>query len=143
MGTHATPERSGMVALVYYGTIDDNNVVVKVKRRNIEDKLEDALNKMRFVVKVASYLPWLNRLYLPTIFEENRQDMINQVDFSNEVRNLSVYKKNFRHMDFVKIPNVYDILQMRMIELLLWKDYTVPGYMILKVIKRRLNMVLW
>lgn len=105
---HATPERSGMVALVYYGTIDDNNVVVKVKRRNIEDKLEDALNKMRFVVKVASYLPWLNRLYLPTIFEENRQDMINQVDFSNEVRNLSVYKKNFRHMDFVKIPNVYE-----------------------------------
>ena len=105
---HATPERSGMVALVYYGTIDDNDVVVKVKRRNIEDKLEDALEKMRFIVRVASYLPWLNRLYLPTIFEENRQDMLNQLDFSNEVRNLSLYKKSFRNMDFVKIPHVYE-----------------------------------
>lgn len=105
---HSTPERSGMVALVYYGTMDDNDVVVKVKRRNIEDNLEDALKKMRFIVKIASYMPWLNRLYLPTIFEENRQDMLNQLDFSNEVRNLSLYKKSFRHMDFVRIPLVYE-----------------------------------
>lgn len=105
---HSTPERSGMVALVYYGTMDDNDVVVKVKRRNIEDNLEDALKKMRFIVKMASYMPWLNRLYLPTIFEENRQDMLNQLDFSNEVRNLSLYKKSFRHMDFVRIPLVYE-----------------------------------
>ena len=104
---HSTPERSGMVALVYYGTIGDSDVVVKVKRRNIQDKLEDALEKMRFIVKMASYMPWLNRLYLPTIFEENRQDMLNQLDFSNEVKNLSLYKKSFRHMDFVKIPHVY------------------------------------
>lgn len=105
---HSIPERSGMVALVYYGTMDDNDVVVKVKRRNIEDNLEDALKKMRFIVKMASYMPWLNRLYLPTIFEENRQDMLNQLDFSNEVRNLSLYKKSFRHMDFVRIPLVYE-----------------------------------
>ena len=88
---HSSPKRSGMIALVYYGTVDDNDVVVKVKRRNIEYKLEDALEKMRFIVKIASYMPWLNRLYLPTIFEENIQDMLNQVDFSNEVRNLSLY----------------------------------------------------
>lgn len=105
---HATPERSGMIALIYYGTIDNKDVVVKVKRRNIEDKLEDALEEMRFLVKIASYLPWLSRLYLPTIFEENREDMLNQIDFSNEVRNLSLYKKSFRHMDFVKIPHVYE-----------------------------------
>lgn len=105
---HSIPERSGMVALVYYGTIDGKDVVVKVKRKNIEGRLEDALTKMRYIVKIASYLPWLNRLYLPTIFEENREDMINQLDFSNEVRNLSLCKRSVRHMDFVKIPEVYE-----------------------------------
>ena len=105
---HTTPERSGMVALVYYGTIGEKDVVVKVKRKDIEGKLEDALSKMRYIVKLASYLPWLNRLYLPTIFEENREDMLNQLDFSNEVRNLSLYGRSFRHMDFVKIPEVFE-----------------------------------
>lgn len=105
---HSTPERSGMVALVYYGTMDGKDVVVKVKRKDVEGKLEDALSKMRSIVKLASYLPWLNRLYLPTIFEENREDMLNQLDFSNEVRNLTLYKRSFRHMDFVKIPEVYE-----------------------------------
>lgn len=105
---HSIPERSGMVALVYYGTIGDKDVVVKVKRKDVKCKLEDALTKMRYIVKLASYLPWLKRLYLPTIFEENREDMLNQLDFSNEVRNLLLYKRSFRHIDFVKIPEVFE-----------------------------------
>ena len=105
--SHTVPERAGMVALVYYGTLGGKDVVIKVKRRDIEFRLEDALSKMRAVVNISSYLPWLNRLYLPTIFEENIADMMNQLDFSNEVRNLSLYKKSYRNMDFVKIPDVY------------------------------------
>lgn len=103
-----TPQRAGMVALVYYGTVDGKDVVVKVKRRNIEEKLADALDKMRTIVNISSKLPWLNRLYLPTIFEENRDDMVKQLDFSNEVNNLKLYNRSFRHMDFVKIPYVYE-----------------------------------
>lgn len=103
-----TPQRAGMVALVYYGTVDGKDVVVKIKRRNIEEKLADALDKMRTIVNISSKLPWLNRLYLPTIFEENRDDMVKQLDFSNEVNNLKLYNRSFRHMDFVKIPYVYE-----------------------------------
>ena len=103
-----TPQRAGMVALVYYGTVNGNDVVIKIKRKNIEHKLDDALDKMRSIVNISAKMPWLNRLYLPTIFEENRDDMIKQLDFSNEVNNLKLYNHSFRHMDFVKIPKVYD-----------------------------------
>lgn len=103
-----TPQRAGMVALVYYGTVGGKDVVIKIKRRNIKKKLDDALNKMRTIVNISAKLPWLNRLYLPTIFEENRDDMLKQLDFSNEVNNLKLYNHSFRHMDFVKIPYVYE-----------------------------------
>ena len=103
-----TPQKAGMVALIYYGTVDGKNVVIKVKRRNIKDRLDDALDKMQTIVNITSKLPWLNRLYLPTIFEENREDMIKQLDFSNEVNNLKLYSHNFRNMDFVNIPYVYE-----------------------------------
>lgn len=103
-----TPERAGMVSVVYYGTLNDQDIVIKVKRRNIEEKLHDALSKMRDIVNISCCLPWVKRLYLPTIFEENREDMIKQLDFFNEVNNLTSYKRNFRNMEFVDIPTVYE-----------------------------------
>ena len=104
-----TPKKAGMIALIYYGTLNEKNVVIKIKRKNIEQKLMDALEKMSNIVNIISYIPLLNRLYLSKIYQENRNDMIKQIDFLNEVNNLKLYKKNFKNIDYVDIPDVYDI----------------------------------
>ena len=64
---------------------------------------------MSYIVNIISYIPLLNRLYLSKIYQENRNDMIKQIDFLNEVNNLKLYKKNFKNIDYVDIPYVYDI----------------------------------
>ena len=98
------PEASGMIALVYYGTLGNKDVVIKVKRKNIDVRLHQAIDKMRLLVKLSTWLPYLRVMNLYTVFEENESDMYKQVDFTQEADNLKTMGKLFEHTDYVKIP---------------------------------------
>ena len=101
------PIKSGMIALVYKGKLGNKDVIVKVKRKNIYEKLIDGIQKMEYIVRVLSYLPYTNVLSLPDIFEENVEEMLKQVDFKNEVDIAGKVYNNFKYMDDVIIPKVY------------------------------------
>ncbi|MAV56247.1 MAG: hypothetical protein CMI79_01760 [Candidatus Pelagibacter sp.] len=98
------PEASGMIALVYYGTLGNKDVVIKVKRKNIDERLHQAIDKMRLLVKISTWLPYLRRMNLYTVFEENESDMYKQVLFKKEADNLSKMGLQFANTDYVKIP---------------------------------------
>ena len=101
------PIASGMIALVYYGELGDKEVVIKIKRKDIEDRLREAIGKLRLLVWLSTWLPHLRVMNLETVFRENEIDMYKQIDFSCEVNNLIEMRKNFEHTDYVKIPEVY------------------------------------
>ena len=107
------PFASGMIAVVYYGEIGEKQVVIKVKRKNIENRLRQAIDKMRLLVWVSSWLPYLKIMNLPSVFEENEEDMYKQIDFRIEASNLQIMKKNFQYTDYVKIPQVYQSITER------------------------------
>ena len=101
------PIKSGMIALVYKGKLGMKDVVIKVKRKNIYEKLIDGIQKMEYIVKLLSYLPYTRVLSLSDVFEENVEEMLKQVDFKNEVDIAGKVYNNFKYMDDVVIPKVY------------------------------------
>ena len=54
------PINSGMISLVFKATriSDDSNVIIKIKRRMIERKLEDAIDNLMFLMYILSFSPF-------------------------------------------------------------------------------------
>ena len=101
------PIKSGMIALVYKGKLDGEDIIVKVKRKHIYDKLLDGIQKMEYVMRLSLYLPYINILSLPDVFEENVEEMLKQVDFKNELSVSQKIYNNFEYVDDIIIPKVY------------------------------------
>lgn len=101
------PENAGIIALVYYGTLEDKEVVIKVKRRNIETKLKDGIDNCETFVRYFKYVPYLNRLQLEVIFQENKADLFRQLDFNNEVNVMECFRHKYRNTSYVSIPKAY------------------------------------
>jgi len=101
------PIKSGMIALVYKGRLDNKDIIVKVKRKNIHSKLIDGVQKMEYFMNLSSYLPYVRILSLPDIFEENVEEMLKQVDFKNELEMSTKVYNNFKYVNEIIIPKVY------------------------------------
>ena len=63
---NTTPINAGMISLVYKMNdgIENQEVVVKIKRVGIEEKLNDAIDKMKFMIYLLSFIPQLNHFNL-------------------------------------------------------------------------------
>lgn len=101
------PTNSGIIALVYYGKKDDKEIVLKVKRRNIEEKLTNGINNFERMVRYCKWLPYINKLNIDVIFQENKIDLFRQLDFSNEVHVMETFKHKYRQTKYLSIPLVY------------------------------------
>ena len=83
------PINSGVMSLVYEIYNDnDEKFIMKVKRKNIEKRLQDSIDEMRFIINTISYLPYFSSMNLRDIFNENIESFVEQLDFSNEVNNM-------------------------------------------------------
>jgi len=109
-----TPINSGVIALVFTASKLDNNgnklderYVIKAKRRNIEERLRVSINEMSMFIYFISWLPYLNKLNLVDVFEENIQSIRDQVDFMKECQNTEYIQKLNKRIDYIVIPNVY------------------------------------
>lgn len=101
------PIQSGAIALIYKGTIGDKNIVVKVKKKNIKSKIEEGINYMYvlgYIIENLALIPALDPIIL---IDENKDIMLKQTDFINEVNNLKRMKKDCLNIDYIKIPEVY------------------------------------
>ena len=107
-GEYLVPLKSGMVSLVYTGTLNGQRVAIKVVRKNIRQKLDDALNKVDFLMKIIGKWPYIRAFNVNELISENRTILIEQTDLSNEVKNINKIYKNCLHTDYVIIPKVYE-----------------------------------
>ena len=103
------PINSGMISLVYKAkkTTDNSNVIVKIKRKNIEHKLDDAIENLLFIVKILSYIPLFNKYQLSEAINKNIDMIRHQVNFDQEVQNILKIKNNCKNLKYVIIPNVF------------------------------------
>lgn len=100
------PINSGMISLVFKGYKRTGEVVIiKIKRKNIEENLDDAIEKLLFFVYVLSFLPIVNKYHIPQSVKKNISIIRQQTNFYAEIQNMAKIKFNCRNLKYVKIPS--------------------------------------
>lgn len=101
------PIKSGVIALIYEGTIGNQKVVIKVKKNNIYNKLLQSLDEIDIFFKILSFFPYIKYLNTSNIIAENRKYLLEQTDFRMEINNIENVYKNFENSEDFIIPKVY------------------------------------
>ena len=102
------PINSGMISIVYKMKNDaDEDIIIKIKRCNIEQKLDYAIQKLMFLIYVLSFIPRINTLNIPSIVNKNLTLLKQQLNFDEEVQNTIDMKENCKNLKYVKIPTIY------------------------------------
>lgn len=119
------PINSGMISVVFkvLDKITGEHLALKMKRKNIAPKLEQAIKEFEMLAYFASFVPMFKALQLDDIIKENIKTVKDQTDFGLEVRNLNEIRANCAHLNYIKIPKVRndflkysDIIMMEFIE---------------------------
>jgi len=102
------PINSGLIALVYLVKLNDKEVVIKIKRKNISNNLHDGLKKVNFLINLISCIKMFKKFNIDKIFNENKKLLLEQLDFYNEVKNIKLFSNKFKNVKHIVIPNVYE-----------------------------------
>jgi len=102
-----TPINAGTISLVFKGTLNGKPIVIKMLRRNIKDKLHDAINLFNYIGKIITFIPYLEKIGVSRIIEKNTNLLIKQIDFNNEINNMNIFTKKYKKNNTIKIPLVY------------------------------------
>ena len=101
------PIKSGVIALVYKATLNGKEVIIKYRRKNIVEKFDKSISELKLLVNITNKMPYLCNLNICDIFEENREIMTEQLDFTNEINNIQVFYEKFKDVKDICIPHVY------------------------------------
>jgi len=102
------PMKSGMISIVYkLRDVNGGDVILKMKRKNIDAKLEDAIEKLLFFIEAISLIPQFNVLDIPSVIKKNIALLRQQLDFQEEVKNTLEMAENCKNLKYIKIPKVY------------------------------------
>jgi predicted unusual protein kinase regulating ubiquinone biosynthesis (AarF/ABC1/UbiB family) len=110
LSSNPKPIKAGMIALVYEGhmkTGSKKRVIIKVIRKDIGERISDALDKIDFLVQFLGRVPYIRNTNVKDIIRENRSIMIEQTDFNTEVANIQQMRTNAKYVDYLEIPKVY------------------------------------
>ena len=105
---YEVPINSGMISLVFKAfKKDDLNqpVIIKMKRKNIQEKLDDAIENLLFGIKLLSFIPIFNKYDLSNVVNKNIDIIRQQTNFLEEVDNMTRIKNNCKNLKYVKIPS--------------------------------------
>jgi len=103
------PIKSGMISLVYkMRDSNGNDLIIKMKRKNIEARLDDAIEKLLFFIYVLSFIPQFNVLDIPNVIKQNIYLLRQQLDFQEEVKNTLEMSENCKKLKYIKIPKIYE-----------------------------------
>lgn len=107
----AVPVSAASVAVVHRARLlDGRDVAVKVRRPGVARKVRDDLRLLRAVVSVLVRLPRLRTLPLREVVDEVGRAIEMQLDLDAEAENNRVFRRNFAHVERVRIPALVDEL---------------------------------
>jgi predicted unusual protein kinase regulating ubiquinone biosynthesis (AarF/ABC1/UbiB family) len=108
--TFFKPINSGMISIVYIlqNQKTKEKVILKLKRMNIEKKINDGIQKIIFLINVLSFLPIIKQYNISDILQKNIKDIYEQTDFNQEIKNMKLLKEKYKNLKYIKIPDVFD-----------------------------------
>jgi predicted unusual protein kinase regulating ubiquinone biosynthesis (AarF/ABC1/UbiB family) len=107
--TNNKPINSGMISLVFKipKVNSDECMIIKLKRKDIDKKLNSAIEQVLFIVCILSYIPSLKYLQIYEVIEKNIESLRKQTNFIEEIENMELVRRNCNRMKYVTIPKVY------------------------------------
>ena len=101
---------SGSIAVVHYGKINKNyqQICVKIKRPNIEKKIENSLWITRIFIYILLKIPFLKILNLKDKIYLVLELYKKQTNFIEEFNNWKIYKKTIKNTTNIIIPHFYE-----------------------------------
>lgn len=106
------PMNSGMISLIFkgYDKVNNKNVILKIKRVNIEKKLSDAIDNLLYLVSILSFIPIFNKYHISESIQKSIDMISLQTDFNEEVKSMQKMKRNCIHLKYIIIPQVYEFI---------------------------------
>jgi predicted unusual protein kinase regulating ubiquinone biosynthesis (AarF/ABC1/UbiB family) len=101
------PMNSGMISLVFkaYKKSDMiTPVIIKMKRKNIQEKLNVAIDNLLFSVYLLSFIPIINNYQISDVVNRNIEIIRHQTNFIEEINNMDKMRENCKNLKYVKIP---------------------------------------
>ena len=101
------PIHSGMISLLYKVTIPNNEIVaIKIKRKNIDYKLQKAIEELLIIIKFISQFYFIKEYNLYELSLIHFDIITKQLYFEEEVNNLIKMKENCKRLKYIIIPKI-------------------------------------
>jgi predicted unusual protein kinase regulating ubiquinone biosynthesis (AarF/ABC1/UbiB family) len=104
------PIASASIASVYKGRrkCDNKDVVLKRVRPRVKERITEDLPLFIMVLEVAKFLGFQGAENMVEIVRECRPMLLGELDLRKEAITTRVFKKEFAHIDWLTIPEVYE-----------------------------------
>ena len=102
------PINSGVVSIVFKGIYGNKKVVIKILKKNIREKLEEVFSQIQLLSRITYYIPYLNKLNMNKLLIDNKELLLNQIDFLIECYNILEFKNKNKNIKEFVIPDVYE-----------------------------------
>lgn len=101
------PINAGMISLVFRGyekNYPNKQVIIKMKRKNIQQKLDEAIDNLLFSMYILSFIPIINKYQLSQVVNKNVEIIRHQTNFLEEIDNMDKIRENCKNLKYIKIP---------------------------------------
>jgi len=103
------PSNAGTIALAFKGKLDDKNIIIKLIRKNILNKITKDMDDIEFVGSVlTSFLNCEQIKDVTNFVIFNKELILKQTDFVLELENTTFFKEKFQNATSIVIPNLYN-----------------------------------
>jgi ubiquinone biosynthesis protein len=104
-----SPINAGMISLVFKGYEKETcaQIIIKMKRKNIDAKLNDAIQNLQTCLYLLSYITIIRKYQFAEVVKRNIDMIRHQTDFAQEVENIHKVKTNCKRLQYVKVPAVF------------------------------------
>jgi len=104
------PINAGIVGLAFSGIHkkeNDAKVIIKILKKDINNKINNALQELLLATYILQFIPFLNNLNLHKLILDNKESFINQVDFIKEANNIELFTSKNKNLSCYRFPKVY------------------------------------
>jgi len=118
------PIAAASIAQVYKAQLNSGDeVIVKVRRPDIEDRIKTDLDILEFLAKRGEkHSTALENVRLTKLVEEFDKWITDELNFEKEARNAEIIQENMSDMEKVKIPDIYSQLSTRKVLVMEYVD---------------------
>jgi predicted unusual protein kinase regulating ubiquinone biosynthesis (AarF/ABC1/UbiB family) len=102
------PVNAGLISLIYHANLNGEVVIIKIKRKNIIKKFNEAFDNLSFLIKFINHIKYINGFNIHRIFYDNKKLLLEQLDFTNEVNNIKLFERKYKNIDYIVVPKVYE-----------------------------------